>query len=61
MRKVMPLRILDQVTLAFRGANLPRKTVNRLHKKLQSLDWSKLLTDELKDFPEVEVVDESGG
>jgi hypothetical protein len=57
----MPLRILDQVTLAFRGANLPRKTVNRLHKKLQSLDWSKLLTDELKDFPEVEVVDESGG
>jgi hypothetical protein len=61
MSKVMTLCILDQVTLSFRGANLPRKTVNRLHKKLQSLDWSKLLTDELKEFPEVEVVDESGG
>ena len=53
--------LLDQVTLGFRGADLPQKTVNRLHKKLQSLDWSKLLTEELKDFPEVEVVDESGG
>ena len=53
--------LLDQVTLAIRGPNLPQKTVNRLHKKLQSLDWSKLLKDELKDFPQVDVVDEGGG
>ena len=44
--------LLDQVTLAIRGPNLPQKTVNRLHK---------LLKDELKDFPQVDVVDENGG
>jgi hypothetical protein len=53
--------LLDQVILGIRGPNLPQKTVNRLHKKLQSLDWSKLLKDELKDFPQVDVVDENGG
>jgi hypothetical protein len=53
--------LLDQVILGIRGPNLPQKTVNRLHKKLQSLDWSKLLKDELKAFPQVDVVDESGG
>jgi hypothetical protein len=53
--------LLDQVILGIRGPNLPQKTVSRLHKKLQSLDWSKLLKDELKAFPQVDVVDESGG
>jgi hypothetical protein len=51
---------LDQITLGILGPDLPRKTVNRLHKKLQSLDWSKILKEELKDFPQVKVVDESG-
>ena len=40
---------------------MPSRDVQKLHKKLNSLNWRKLLKETLKEFPKLKVINTSSG
>jgi hypothetical protein len=58
MRKAL---LFEEVVLEFRGPAMPSRDVQKLHKKLNSLNWRNLLKETLKEFPKLKVINTSSG